>query len=199
MFFIRLRLFEIAGNDVHKQVGTIIREMITKQEHIFSRELLQDTLGVSRKRANELCTSLVKTELIVKVGQHGRTPVYRLTVQNYPPLQAPGPEMMNLLREFEIHPESTRDGRISAYLLSCIADNRLCFTTAEWMTDTDTSQTVAVADIRRALNKGLIRKFQLKSIGTYRVSLSPSRVGCIHRNPWHHVRKQSDGWLHRSP
>ena len=29
------------------------------------------------------------------------------------------------------------------------------------------SQTVAVADIRRALNKGLIRKFQLKSIGTY--------------------------------
>lgn len=167
MFFIRLRLFEIAGNDDHAKAGTIIREMVKKQELTFSCELLQDALDVTRKRVNELCASLIKTELIVEVSQHSRIPVYRLTVQNYPPLKAPGPEMISLLHELEDHHESTRDGRISTYLLSRISDNQLCFTTSEWMTDTGVSQTVAVADIRRALNKGLIRKYQLKSIGTY--------------------------------
>ena len=29
----------------------------------------------------------------------------------------------------------------------------------------------------------------------YRVSLPPSRVGCIHRNTWHHVRKLAYGWI----
>ena len=74
--------------------------------------------------------------------------------------------MLNHLHELVVNPESNRDSRIGTFLLSRIADNQLCFTTAEWMTATGISQTAAVADIRRALNKGLVRKYQMKSIGT---------------------------------
>lgn len=165
MFFIRLRLFEASGRDNYSHAGNVIREMAVKGQLMFSRELLQATLGISRKRANALCVALIKAELLVKAGQKGRTPVYSLTVRNYPSLETPGLEMMDRLHELETHSESVRDNRIGAYLLSRIAENRLWFTTSEWVRDTAISQTAAVSDIRRALNRGFIRKYQMKSSG----------------------------------
>ena len=75
--------------------------------------------------------------------------------------------MLNHLHELVVNPESNRDSRIGTFLMSRIKDKQLCFTTTEWMSDNGTSQRVAVADIRRALNKGLVTKFQLKCIWPY--------------------------------
>ena len=152
----KLRVMEKSSFETHHHAAQAIRHLLAQGICTFRKTDWPALTGLSKDLADNTCETMANLQMIQNISKKGARAVYVINMGNAK--EPVSPEVILKLNSMKDDDKSDRDRRIGMFLLSVIGSGKRTFSSLDWESAYQQSSTVFGADIRRALNLGLIRK-----------------------------------------
>ena len=167
-FYQKLHQMEISKSDHVRKTAAAIRDMLAKGITRFSGEDWSNITGMDMKRRRDSCDYLVAHRMVLNMSKKRNQSDYVFLLQpagieqEQPCAEAEpdtySPILIACLQKMVMEGNTERDQRIGHYILRMIDEGTERIMAEDWMEAFHVTRPVCMADLRRAVNLGFLRK-----------------------------------------
>ena len=154
----RLKVLEGSRYESQRCAAQTIRRLIAQGIRTFRKTDWITLTGLTKDQAENTCEILVSMQIVRKISERREPCKYEINCDCGETEGPTSPEIVQRLNVMTENTSSARDKRIGDFLLSMIGNGKRTFSTQDWEDAFSQTSSVFGADIRRALNLGLIHR-----------------------------------------
>lgn len=189
-----LKQMEESTSERVRRSASIIREMLAEGITHFTRVDWSNITGMDWKNTCDACDYLVSHKLVLNATRSRKQAEYIFTLPGFGQVQEENgaevtpeeeysPLLIALLQKMVAAESRERDQRIGGFILNMLDNDIERITTEDWEGAFHVSKPVLTADLRRAVNLGLLRKENPRGLSTHCTYVVPkgpySSVRCV--------------------